>query len=324
MKDRLPLIEDFADIGEFMDQQVKIYSSGMFVRLAFATAISVDPDILVVDEALAVGDVKFQAKCFMRFRDFQKQGKSILLVSHDRSMITRLCDKAIVLENGAIHHAGDPFSAVNHYDRLLFGQRKVSISVPDRIGESKEKTDTCLMDDELNEFFGKKSIEVRLHKRKSYNPNHFRMGDGRAKVLDYLIVNDGNVDPVKVLRKSQVSLFIKFLFLDDVRNPLFGFGIHTLDGIQICGTNTNMMNLALDRIDKETVVIVRCEFANLMLTHSYLFNFGVAEETSEGTCFVEVLRGAACVEVFGEEKADGLADLSCAIEKYDSYALGEV
>ena len=120
MKERLPLIEEFADIGEFIDQPVKIYSSGMFVRLAFAAAININPDILIVDEALAVGDAKFQHKCYGKFLEFQKTGKTIIFVTHDTSAVVKHCDSAILLEKGKVIEIGEPKVIANYYMDLLF------------------------------------------------------------------------------------------------------------------------------------------------------------------------------------------------------------
>jgi len=136
MEERLPLIENFADIGEFIDQPVKTYSSGMFVRLAFAAAINVDPDILIVDEALAVGDAKFQHKCYNKFLEFQKKGKTILFVSHSTDAIVRHCDCAVLLENGKLLESGEPKTVTNYYLDLLFsGQTTDYASKPVLIEE---------------------------------------------------------------------------------------------------------------------------------------------------------------------------------------------
>ncbi|MBS0154076.1 MAG: ABC transporter ATP-binding protein [Nitrospira sp.] len=118
---KLSEIENFADIGSFFDQPTKVYSSGMFVRVAFAAAINVDPDILIIDEALAVGDAKFQNKCFQKLREFREQGKTILLVTHAMETVTRLCDQAILLEHGRIVKMGSPNDVTNTYFDLLFG-----------------------------------------------------------------------------------------------------------------------------------------------------------------------------------------------------------
>lgn len=117
---KFPSIAKFADIGEFIDQPVKIYSSGMFVRLAFAVAINIDPDILIIDEALSVGDAKFQHKCFQKLHEFQDAGKTILFVSHSTDAVIRHCDCAILLQKGEIIEVGEPKIITNYYMDLLF------------------------------------------------------------------------------------------------------------------------------------------------------------------------------------------------------------
>jgi lipopolysaccharide transport system ATP-binding protein len=115
----IPKIVEFADIGDFVNHQVKTYSSGMYVRLAFAVAISVDPDILIVDEALAVGDVRFQAKCMAKIRDFRQSGKSLLFVSHDPGAVKSLCNRAYLLDRGKVVDAGDPDKVFDFYNGLI-------------------------------------------------------------------------------------------------------------------------------------------------------------------------------------------------------------
>ncbi len=118
---KLDEILDFADIGDFVHQPVKTYSSGMFVRLAFAVAINIDPEILIVDEALSVGDVFFQLKCFKKFEEFKQQGKTILFVSHDLSSIERYCDKAILMDHGRNIAEGTPIEIINKYKKIMTG-----------------------------------------------------------------------------------------------------------------------------------------------------------------------------------------------------------
>ena len=122
---RLQDILDFADIGDFVHQPVKAYSSGMFVRLAFAVAINIDPEILIVDEALSVGDVFFQAKCYRKFEEFKKMGRTILFVSHDLSSISRYCDRVVLLNKGVKLEEGSPKQMVDMYKQLLVGQDPV-------------------------------------------------------------------------------------------------------------------------------------------------------------------------------------------------------
>ena len=115
----------FADIGDYIHQPVKTYSSGMFVRLAFAVAINIDPEILIVDEALSVGDVFFQAKCYHKFEEFKKQGKTILFVTHDLSSVSKYCDRVILLNKGVKLDEGSPKEMVDLYKQLLVGQEPV-------------------------------------------------------------------------------------------------------------------------------------------------------------------------------------------------------
>ncbi len=132
--EKLQDILDFADIGEYVYQPVKTYSSGMFVRLAFAVAINIDPEILIVDEALSVGDVFFQAKCYRKFEEFKKKGKTILFVSHDLSAISKYCDRAILLNQGVKLGEGSPKDMIDAYKQVLVGQYetpKAGVDVPD-------------------------------------------------------------------------------------------------------------------------------------------------------------------------------------------------
>ena len=140
-------IEAFADIGEFIDRPVKSYSSGMYVRLAFAVSACVEPDVLIVDEALAVGDAKFQAKCFRRFEELVSRGTTILLVTHSTEQITRHCDRAILLEGGVVHQEGPPKDVANTYLDLLFGvQRKVEDTKKARKGDDAKDGKTAAGD----------------------------------------------------------------------------------------------------------------------------------------------------------------------------------
>ena len=119
LKNRMGDIEAFADIGEFFDQPLQIYSSGMMLRLAFAIAINVDPEILVIDEVIAVGDAKFQQKCFQKFREYQESGKTILITTHDTNTIVRHCDHALLINKGSLIEAGKPKDVINRYLNIV-------------------------------------------------------------------------------------------------------------------------------------------------------------------------------------------------------------
>jgi lipopolysaccharide transport system ATP-binding protein len=124
LEERFDSILDFADIGDFIEQPVKNYSSGMFMRLAFAIASSVDPDILIIDEALAVGDVRFQSKCFRRINELKSKGTTVLLVTHSTEQVTRHCDRAVLIEQGEMLAIGESSIIANKYLELLLGKTK--------------------------------------------------------------------------------------------------------------------------------------------------------------------------------------------------------
>ncbi len=142
MNERMQTIEDFAEIGDFIDQPVKLYSSGMYVRLAFACAVNVDPDILIVDEALAVGDMQFQLKCMDKMRKFKESGKTILFVSHDTYSVKNFCDEVVWLKDGEVYRQGDVLAITNEYEDFM--KSKIVEDVPQE--EQKEKNNTLTID----------------------------------------------------------------------------------------------------------------------------------------------------------------------------------
>ena len=174
INDRLQAILDFADIGEFIHQPVKTYSSGMFVRLAFAVAINIDPEILIVDEALSVGDVFFQAKCYHKFEEFKKLGKTILFVSHDLTSIAKYCDRVVLLNKGVKLAEGSPRDMVNMYKKLLVHQ---------------------LDEDTLEDVNGKSAINEHVEDGKAWkehfeiNPKLLDYGEKQAEIVDFCIID---------------------------------------------------------------------------------------------------------------------------------------
>jgi ABC-type polysaccharide/polyol phosphate transport system ATPase subunit len=150
METKIDDIVKFAEIGEFINQKVKTYSSGMFVRLAFSVAISINPDILIVDEALAVGDELFQRKCFSRIRELKKNGTTIILVSHGTGILVQLCDKVMLLDNGELLLEGRPKYVIGKYQKLLYAAPEVQESIRNEIQALKEPHDEILSEDNDN------------------------------------------------------------------------------------------------------------------------------------------------------------------------------
>ncbi len=219
---KLQDILDFADIGDFVNQPVKTYSSGMFVRLAFAVAINIDPEILIVDEALSVGDVFFQAKCYHKFEEFKEMGKTILFVSHDLGSIGKYCDRVVLLNKGDKMAEGSPKDMIDLYKKVL-----------------------------VNHFDGKdeKNTEEELHKEcpkqegewKNYlmqNPNVSDYGEKRAEIIDYAIVDNRGLITNNIQKGTTFTVRMKVRFHEDIEEPIFAFTIKDLQGTDVTGTNT--------------------------------------------------------------------------------------
>ena len=227
--ERLDDVLSFADIGNYIYQPVKSYSSGMFVRLAFAVAINVDPDILIVDEALSVGDVFFQAKCYRKFEEFKEAGKTILCVSHDLSMITHYCDRAILLNKGHKLSEGKPKDMVDLYKKVLAG----AVDEGDVLsGGDIKKTNQKegIADSEADESLWRSHFKI--------NPTVDEYGDGSAKITDFGIFDDrGNITDT-IYKGGRFTIASKVEFYKEVKNPIFTYTIKNTQGVAITGTNT--------------------------------------------------------------------------------------
>ena len=216
-------ILEFADIGDFVNQPVKTYSSGMFVRLAFAVAINIDPEILIVDEALSVGDVFFQAKCYHKFEEFKKLGKTILFVSHDLSSISKYCDRVVLLNKGKKLAEGSARDMVDMYKKVLVNQLET-----DETGEviAKEKES-----DNLNSIDEWKQLM-------QINPKFNEYGDKKAEIIDFAIVDDRGIITNAVQKHCSFKLKMKVKFNEDISEPIFAFTLKDVKGNDITGTNT--------------------------------------------------------------------------------------
>lgn len=231
MDGKLQDILDFADIGDFVRQPVKTYSSGMFVRLAFALAINVEPEILIVDEALSVGDVFFQSKCYRRMEEIREKGTTILMVTHDMGSIIKYCDKVVLLNKGNFVAEGTPGRMVDLYKKILANQM-------DSLHEELE---------EMNDFSGEKAGESFRKKEKpdglmkeklTINGSRTEYGDGRAEIYDLGLLDErGNVTNL-LLKGENFTIKEKIRFHGAVQTPIFTYTIKDKKGTELSGTNT--------------------------------------------------------------------------------------
>ncbi len=217
---RLQEILDFADIGEFADQPVKTYSSGMFVRLAFAVAINIDPEILIVDEALSVGDVFFQAKCYKKFDEFKKQGKTILFVSHDLGSVVKYCDRVVLLNKGDKLDEGTPKDMVGRYKRVLLGQTK----------EAHEKMRTKAKEQGENSDLWKSHYIL--------NKDVDEYGSGKAAIIDFAIIDEKGGYTNCIEKGTRFVIKSRVHFYEEIQEPIFTYSFKNSRGTTITGTNT--------------------------------------------------------------------------------------
>ncbi len=219
MDARLDDILKFADIGEFVHQPCKTYSSGMFVRLAFAVAINIDPEILIVDEALSVGDVFFQAKCYKKFEDFKAQGKTILFVSHDISSVAKYCDRVILLNKGDKLAEGNAKDMINLY-------KKVLLKNSDKITGGK------ILENDASD--GKKLWKSNYQ----LNPDVNEYGTGEAEIIDFALIDEYGNYTNCIQKGTSFTIKSKVKFLSDIQDPIFTYTFKTVQGTAVTGTNT--------------------------------------------------------------------------------------
>ena len=224
-------ILDFADIGDFVHQPVKTYSSGMFVRLAFAVAINIDPEILIVDEALSVGDVFFQAKCYKKFEDFKKMGKTILFVSHDLGSISKYCDRVVLLNRGKKLAEGTPKEMVSMYKRIMVNQDKAEEIAAHQMDMSSLEEDD---EKEIKEA----ACEGQWKKHYNLNPDVDEYGNGAAEIEDFAIIDENGNYTNAIVKGTRFRLKSKVKFKQDVHDPIFTYTFKNIQGVAITGTNT--------------------------------------------------------------------------------------
>ena len=237
---KLQSILDFADIGEFIHQPVKTYSSGMFVRLAFAVAINIDPEILIVDEALSVGDVFFQAKCYRKFEEFKEMGKTILFVSHDLSSIGKYCDRVVLLNKGEKLAEGGAKEMVNLYRRVLVNQSD-DADLEEGAENAEAGQDGQLTAGTAGENVSKKEHAGGGRAMKdslNLNPKVLEYGSKLGEIVDFAIRDDTGMITNVIEKGKEFSVQMKVRFQADVNDPIFAFTLKDLKGTEITGTNT--------------------------------------------------------------------------------------
>lgn len=277
MDKKLQDIIDFADIGEHIYQPVKTYSSGMFARLAFSVAISVDPDILIVDEALSVGDVFFQNKCYRRFEEFRERGKTILFVTHDMGSVIRYCNRCVLLNAGKKVAEGKPQEMVDLYKRIMVGQWNEN-------EQNTQDSSSIQSSNVKNDQLWKDQI--------STNPDIEVYGDGRADIIDFGIFSDTGDIGNNVYKGDYYSVKMKVRINEDNLNPIFAFKLRDIKGTELTGTNTMLEDIDTSQCKKGDIVTITFRQKQYLQPGQYLVSLGCT--AFEGDQFVVYCRNYNC------------------------------
>lgn len=279
IQERFPEIAAFADIGDFLDQPVRTYSSGMFVRLAFAVAISVNPDVLIVDEALSVGDEGFQHKCYGRIRSFQERGGTVLFVSHSGAAVVDLCDRAVLLDHGERLLEGPPKEVVSRYHKLLFAtpesqQRlRAELLAWTRSNPAEGTPPPDVSEPSAN---GEPSASMTEHFDPSLVPPHVLSYDSRGCEIEYprLLAPGGHPANLLVRRREYVYTY-RVRFSTSAFKVRFGMLVKTVTGFELGGAASHTPGGGLDHVENGQVAEVRFRFHCFLLPGMYFLNAGV-------------------------------------------------
>lgn len=271
IEERKDEIIEFADIGEHLNQPVKTYSSGMFARLAFACAINVDPDILIVDEVLSVGDMAFQLKCFKKFEQFKEKGKTILFVTHNVADVLKNCNRAVVIDKGRKIFDGDVKTGVDKYKKLIVG-----------IDPNEQKEDTNNLEEISPNSYSDVLDNETWKEKMQENPKVLSYGNGKAEVIDYGVF-DSDENLVSVIDNDDViTLRSKVLFKDNVKDPIFTMTVKDFQGKEIAGTNTDFEKVVTGEFKKGEIGIAEFKLKLPIAAGKYTLSFSCTHFNLKG------------------------------------------
>lgn len=322
-------ILSFADIGEYVYQPVKTYSSGMFVRLAFALAINIEPEILIVDEALSVGDVFFQAKCYHKFEEFKKMGKTILFVSHDLSSISKYCDRVVLLNQGVKLGEGSPKEMIDAYKQVLVGQYP-----------TEEEQDSLLDDKEIEaaaaasaegglrgkyrekaakqNASGESTVKAGTEKEAVVvNPELLEYGTKAAVIEDYKITDDTGRNTSALIKGQTCSVHMRVCFYQDIEAPIFAFTVKNIRGVEITGTNSMLEKAFLEPVTAGSIKEITFTQRLDLQGGEYLLSLGVTGYEKEDFQVYHRLYDVMNMTVISDKDTVGFFDMNSTVSVTD-------
>lgn len=288
IRERVDDIVAFADIGDFIDQPVKTYSSGMYVRLAFAVAINVSPDILLVDETLAVGDTYFQAKCLKKFEEFQEKGITIIFVSHDTNAIKNNCREVLLLDQGKMIDKGEPKEIVDVYNAITF--EKIASEIKGDVG-------LPAADIAAQRLAGQRQ----------------RYGTSEAAIIDAAILNSNKVRVENLISGEQSCIRIKTLFKSRLEKVSVGITIRNRIGIDVYMVNTEWKAIDISAVKENEVLVVDFNQSMSLGAGGYLVNVAVVQSVPEGMRRLDWVSDMIAFNVLASDDFSGICNLNSSI-----------
>lgn len=300
-------ITTFSGIGDFVNQPVRTYSSGMVVRLAFAVIAHTDPEILIIDEALAVGDARFQSKCFSFLESFKEKGKTLLFVSHDINSIARLCNSAVLLHKGKIESNGSPKNVINEYSKIISGD-KVSLQ-----GTEKQKEEEKSIS-EKNHHKDLRSELLSSEKENKSSLEEFNYGGEKAEIIEFSILNKEGFESNVIPSSEIFEITFTVLGKEVVKKPIYAVTIRDTKGQQIYGQNTLFSKLPTNDLKEGQKIKITFQLTANLGDGKYLISLGVTrfQENDE----LEVIHRRYDVEelqIINSDGSFGIANCNCNI-----------
>lgn len=277
---KIDSIIDFSELRDVIDQPFRTYSSGMQARLTFSTAVSVEPEIFIIDEALAVGDAKFQRKCYNKMTEICKEGNTVVIVSHDMNSISTFCSRVFVLEHGQIIERGNPKDMTRFYHKLLFGEEvdkdesgDVGVPVENVASEERIQPDKdCIERERLK----KVALDKMVVSCNSGHSGEMRYGNKKAEIIECGILDDRN-NVVTILESGKrYKFFLHALFYEDIDDVAAGFLIRDIKGVEIFGTNNTVQKICIPPQKKGDILTIKLDVSMWLATGRYFMTFAVA------------------------------------------------
>lgn len=312
MDRRVPEIKQFAGIGDFINQPVKNYSSGMFARLAFAVAINVDPDVLIVDEALSVGDIFFQTKCYHKFDEFRKQGKTILFVSHDLSSVIKYCDRCLLLNRGEQVAVGPCKEVVDIYRKIMVeryqDERNLAYTSEETEPSEARADDGQTIKAPMDRVWKTSMLQ---------NPEVQSYGDLSGEIVDFGIMNSHGEISSMVMKGETFTVLYRFRINRPIEHPIFAFTIRDLKGTELCGTNTLYEDEGIESAQPGLTGVVRFTQRMTLQGGQYMLSLGLTGYVDGALVAYHRLYDACHVQVLADHNTVGVFDVESRITYED-------